>query len=31
LKKLTNFTGTMVRSTSEGIAIHFNRPVELFV
>jgi len=33
-KKLKNFekcTGTMVRSTSEGIAIRFNRPVELFV
>jgi len=31
LKQLENCTGTMVRSTSEGIAIRFNRPVELFV
>jgi hypothetical protein len=31
LKPLENCTGTMVRSTSEGIAIHFNRPVKLFV
>jgi len=31
LKQLKNCTGTMVRSTSEGIAIRFNRPVELFV
>ena len=31
LKRLENCTGTMVRSTSEGIAIRFNRPVELFV
>ena len=31
LKQLKNLTGTMVRSTSEGIAIRFNRPVELFV
>ena len=31
LKQLNNCTGTMVRSTSEGIAIHFNRPVKLFV
>ncbi len=31
LKQLNNCTGTMVRSTSEGIAIRFNRPVELFV
>ena len=30
-KRLENCAGTMVRSTSEGIAIHFNRPVELFV
>jgi len=30
-KQLINCTGTMVRSTSEGIAIRFNRPVELFV
>ncbi len=30
LKQLNNCTGTMVRSTSEGIAIRFNRPVELF-
>jgi hypothetical protein len=31
LKQLKNCIGTMVRSTSEGIAIRFNRPVELFV
>jgi hypothetical protein len=31
LKHLKNCTGTMVRSTSEGIAIRFNSPVELFV
>ena len=31
LKQLKNCTGAMVRSTSEGIAIRFNRPVELFV
>ena len=31
LKRLENCIGTMVRSTSEGIAIRFNRPVELFV
>ena len=31
LNHLKNCTGTMVRSTSEGIAIRFNRPVELFV
>jgi hypothetical protein len=31
LKRLENCAGTMVRSTSEGIAIRFNRPVELFV
>ncbi len=31
LKQFKNCTGTMVRSTSEGIAIRFNRPVELFV
>ncbi len=31
LKDLINCTGTMVRSTSEGIAIRFNSPVELFV
>ena len=30
-KLLENCAGTMVRSTSEGIAIRFNRPVELFV
>ena len=30
-KRLENCAGTMVRSTSEGIAIRFNRPVELFV
>jgi len=31
LKQLKNCTCTMVRSTSEGIAICFDRPVELFV
>ena len=31
LKQLNDCTGTMVRSTSEGIAIRFNKPVELFV
>ncbi len=31
LKQLENCTGTMVRSTSEGIAIRFGRPVELLV
>ena len=31
LKQLKNCMGTIVRSTSEGIAIRFNRPVELFV
>ena len=31
LKPLKNCPGTMVRSTSEGIAIRFNSPVELFV
>ncbi len=31
LKHMKNCTGNMVRSTSEGIAIRFNRPVELFV
>jgi hypothetical protein len=30
-KRLENCVGTMVRSTSEGIAIRFNSPVELFV
>jgi len=30
-KRLEDCVGTMVRSTSEGIAIRFNRPVELFV
>ena len=30
-KRLENCAGTMVRSTLEGIAIRFNRPVELFV
>jgi len=30
-KRLENCAGTMVRATSEGIAIRFNRPVELFV
>ncbi len=31
LKHLKDCSGTMVRSTSEGIAIRFNSPVELFV
>ena len=31
LKRLKNCTGTIVRSTSEGIAIRFSEPVELFV
>jgi len=31
LKQLKNCTCTMLRSTSEGIAISFNRPIELFV
>jgi len=31
LKHLKNCTGTMMRSTSKGIAIRFNSPVELFV
>ncbi len=31
LKQLKNCTATMVRSTAEGIAIRFNKPVELFV
>jgi hypothetical protein len=31
LKPLENCTGTIVRSTSEGIAIRFSRPIELFV
>ena len=31
LMQLENCIGTMVRSTPEGIAIRFNRPVELFV
>jgi hypothetical protein len=31
LKELKNCMGTIVRSTSEGIAIHFSRPVQLFV
>lgn len=31
LKELKNCMGTIVRSTSEGIAIRFNRPVQLFV
>jgi hypothetical protein len=31
LNQLKNCMGTVVRSTSEGIAICFNRPVELFV
>ena len=30
LKQLKNCTGTIVRSTSEGIAIRFSEPVELF-
>ncbi|MDH3343687.1 MAG: PilZ domain-containing protein [Desulfobacteraceae bacterium] len=31
LKQLENCTGTIMRSTSEGIAIRFSRPIELFV
>ena len=31
IKQLKNCAGTMVRSTSEGIAIRFSSPVELFV
>lgn len=31
LKQLKNCTCTVVRSTSEGIAICFNRPIQLFV
>lgn len=31
LKQLKNCMGTLVRSTSEGVAIRFNIPVELFV
>jgi len=31
LKELKNCMGTVVRSTSEGIAIRFNTPVQLFV
>ncbi|UCD90730.1 MAG: PilZ domain-containing protein [Desulfobacterales bacterium] len=31
LRQLKNCTGTMVRSTPEGIAIRFHKPVELFV
>jgi len=31
LKPLENCTGTIVRSTSKGIAIRFSRPIELFV
>ena len=31
IKQLKNCAGTIVRSTSEGIAIRFNKPVELFV
>lgn len=31
LKQFNNCTGTMVRSTAEGIAIRFNRPIRLFV
>ncbi len=30
LKEFINCTGTVVRSTSEGIAIRFDSPVELF-
>ena len=30
LRPTQNCIGTMVRSTSEGIAIRFNKPVELF-
>jgi hypothetical protein len=31
LKLVNNCIGTMIRSTSEGIAIGFNRPIEHFV
>ena len=31
LKELKNCMGTIARSTSEGIAIRFSRPVQLFV
>ncbi|MGD9082383.1 MAG: PilZ domain-containing protein [Desulfobacterales bacterium] len=31
LNQLKNCMATVVRSTSEGIALRFNRPVELFV
>ena len=31
LKQLKNCTGTRVRATAEGLAIRFDRPVELFV
>jgi len=31
LKELKNCMGTVVRSTSEGIAIRFNTPIQLFV
>jgi c-di-GMP-binding flagellar brake protein YcgR len=31
LNQLKNCMGTVVRSTSEGIAIRFNRPIQLFV
>ena len=30
LRQLKNCTGTLARSTTEGIAIRFNRPAELF-
>jgi len=31
LKLVNNCTGTMIRSTSEGLAIRFNSPIEHFV
>jgi hypothetical protein len=31
LKQLKNCTGTLVRATAEGLAIRFDRPIELFV
>ena len=31
LKQFKNCTGNMVRATAEGLAIRFDRPVELFV
>jgi hypothetical protein len=31
LKQLKNCTGTLVRATAEGLAISFDRPIELFI